>query len=292
MQNMQGIRTSFPNKGRRIFRGRGRGGDGNIPPNLSKRNKALKTSTVGDDEVGKVQVQPTALIQTIQLSVDDSKQNFVSFKSRSEKENDQHLLLTERSDEKIEETKEENNLITAAEGVIIETQPSEIIIQMKHVQKRIQNTQESIQTSSNALSSPDMWKTNCLNAVKNCANEWRSIVSFHQNNFQPTELEISKLVSLQLFGLIQLSLQCGPLRGSKAGYFKRCGGNVAILVHEFLLAVTGVDGGCRDMNFTEKQCNVVQKWLRYSEKASYEDKSPTKSALKLQQGKRKTKKSI
>ena len=206
MQNMQGMRTSFPNKGRRMFRGRGRGGDGNIPPNLFKRNRPLRTSAVGD-EVGKVQGQPTALIQTIQFSVDDSE-SFVSFKSRSEKEDDRHLLLTEGCDEKKEEKKEENSLI-AAEGIIIERQPSEIIIQMKHVQKRIQNIQESIQTSSNTLSSPDMWKSNCLNAVKNCANEWRSIVSFHENNFQPTELEISKLVSLQLFGLIQLSLQCG-----------------------------------------------------------------------------------
>jgi len=43
--------------------------------------------------------------------------------------------------------------------------------------------------------------------------------------------------ALELFGLIQHSVQCGPLKGSKPGYFKRCGGTVAGMVSDYLQAI-------------------------------------------------------
>ena len=38
----------------------------------------------------------------------------------------------------------------------------------------------------------------------------------------------------KVFGLIQMALQSGPLVGSNPGYFKRCGGEVALMAFEFM----------------------------------------------------------
>jgi len=180
-----------------------------------------------------------------------------------------------------------------------------VIEQLMHLQKRITNIQESIQLSSNALCVPSNWENNCLNAVKNCIGEWRSIVSFHGNNYLSHDneeqegsteenvgnserhpmhpnSEWSKTTALKIFGLLQLAMQCGPLNGSNAGYFKRCGGKVAMTAKTFLTKSVSGDV-MKDLRFTKKQQIAIAKWLSAAEKAVTENKSPSKAAMKLQQ---------
>ena len=129
------------------------------------------------------------------------------------------------------------------------------------------------------------------------------------------ESERSKTCALKVFGLIQLALQCGPLKGSNPGYFKRCGRDVAQMAHTFLVtsiligtrreqeeekndgheekdqAIVGLESSsctreCQILRFTEKQGLVIQKWIKDAEKAIVANRPPSKSALKLQQTKK------
>lgn len=136
--------------------------------------------------------------------------------------------------------------------------------------------------------------------------------------------------ALKLFGLIQMAMQVGPLKGSNPGYFKRCGVDVAKMAQQFLNeCVYGKDDNLNDdqnkalgdvncssnkietieknregdegelrlqpqpqpqphilisqLRFTEKQKNVITKWMSNADKAVKANKLPSKSALKLQQ---------
>lgn len=102
--------------------------------------------------------------------------------------------------------------------------------------------------------------------------------------------EWSKETSRQIYGLIQMALQTGPLKASNPGYFKRCGSLVASMAKEFL-------EGCIDENieeqlrFTARQTEVLNKWLKDASKAVDANKEPSKYALKLQtEGMKKSKK--
>mmetsp|Transcript_83268 Transcript_83268/g.124894 ORF Transcript_83268/g.124894 Transcript_83268/m.124894 type:complete len:88 (+) Transcript_83268:1-264(+) len=86
--------------------------------------------------------------------------------------------------------------------------------------------------------------------------------------------------------LLQLSLQSGPLAGSKPGYFKRCGGEVARVVLVFLgTVIEFID----DLRFSEKQVAALDTWKLNAQKAAENDKPPSKSALKKQSKKSKKK---
>ncbi len=200
--------------------------------------------------------------------------------------------------------------------------------ELQHLNRRIRHIQESIQfsTLTTALLDPQIWQENCLFAVKNCVNEWRSIVKFHfppptntstntDNNGQEEEeqedkrllqstnyvqgceknqsLDDQKIksIGLKIFGLIQMALQVGPLKGSNPGYFKRCGSNVAKMAQEFLRECLGhtiqhddeicIDGD--ELRFTERQTDCIKKWYKNASQAVKANKAPSKSALKLQQ---------
>eukprot|EP00979_Chaetoceros_neogracilis_P014721 scaffold4843_cov266-Chaetoceros_neogracile.AAC.3 len=120
--------------------------------------------------------------------------------------------------------------------------------------------------------------------------------------------EWSRTTGLQVYGLIQMALQTGPLKGSNAGYFKRCGAQIANMARSFLVQCitsrekSNVDNdyfsdnneGVPDCNpmdasnvlnellFTLKQKDAIEKWIKDAGKAVSADKAPTKSALKLQ----------
>ena len=46
--------------------------------------------------------------------------------------------------------------------------------------------------------------------------------------------ELLRAAAREVFGLVQMAMQTGPLVGSNAGYFKRCGADVASMAREFL----------------------------------------------------------
>ncbi len=155
--------------------------------------------------------------------------------------------------------------------------------ELSHFLKRMAKLQEQIHlssiASSNVLTNPQIWQTNCLNAVKNCVDQWSHIISFyhlnvdrtnttcmntHAHNIMDIENTDSTSISnridntdetaqelfqkiiqkeipksaLQLFNLIQMVMQIGPLKGSNPGYFKRCGSDVARIAFDFLISIS------------------------------------------------------
>ena len=161
--------------------------------------------------------------------------------------------------------------------------------EIKHVKRRLRNVQESIQTSTSIVN-PVTWEQNCLNAVANCINEWRSIVVRYFRDGDEQLNEETKLVgketSVAVFGLLQLTMQSGPLTGSNPGYFKRCGGDVARAALKLLESDVLTSGDLSStLLFSDKQVDVIGKWRTNAAKAVENNKPPSKSVLKLQQGK-------
>ena len=100
----------------------------------------------------------------------------------------------------------------------------------------------------------------------------------------------SKETSRQLYGLIQMALQTGPLKASNPGYFKRCGALVATMAKEFLEECIG-ENVQEQLRFTTRQAEVLNKWLKDATKAVDANKEPSKYGLKIQiEGIKKSKK--
>jgi hypothetical protein len=155
--------------------------------------------------------------------------------------------------------------------------------ELRHLKMRINRIVEGIKLSPGALCSPVVWSES-LNAVSNCINEWRNIVSFHRlviylNDATKSEDDVNKIkqVSLDVFMLAQQALQVGPLSGSKPAYFKRCGSGVAKTAHTFLIKSFSGDV-IQQLLFTERQRDTVMKWTREAERASIQDQDPSKSS--------------
>ncbi|KAL7527030.1 hypothetical protein ACHAXR_001766 [Thalassiosira sp. AJA248-18] len=119
--------------------------------------------------------------------------------------------------------------------------------------------------------------------VRNAVKEWRSILLFHcsvdtnntkhydgnnedgvvavgngennnginGNDHRNNSLNSS---SQKVFGLIQMSMQSGPLVGSNPGYFKRCGGEVASMAYEFLSEIVQLAEGVNGKIIDAKKC--------------------------------------
>ena len=165
------------------------------------------------------------------------------------------------------------------------------LIEIKHLKRRIRNVQESIQLSRDAIASDlKKYQDNVLNATQGCVNEWRAIARFYkitseeEDDGEGISPALRTEVGLIVFGLMQLSVQCGPLSGSNAGYFKRCGAEVAKVVLEFLEENVpkhdelGID--C--MGFSSKQMDAMKKWIVNAQKAVDNDKPPSRTAIKKQ----------
>jgi len=166
--------------------------------------------------------------------------------------------------------------------------------EMRHLLSRIKRLRESIQLSSAAITNPTTYERNVLNVVTKCYNEYHQILRHHRSTIEeiqkresedPAQQDansssIAKAMSLPMFELIQHSVQCGPLTGSNAGYFKRCGSDVAGTVQKYLNTITDELEAC---NFTEKQTQAITKWKQNAEKAASNAKPPSKSALRKQQ---------
>lgn len=185
------------------------------------------------------------------------------------------------------------------EGEDILDEDSKLRAEVHHLLQRIQNNRTSFSIAQNdGLSSLDSYQMNVLNAVENCVVEWRCIWRQYNNNSnddhdsddlprQSQRLLITRTLAKQagqaLFELLQQALQCGPLSGSNPGYFKRCGSQVATMVHSFLCRIMATcDEGIKVLQFTDKQSAVIETWKTSALKASESGKPPSKSVLKKQ----------
>lgn len=88
-----------------------------------------------------------------------------------------------------------------------------------------------------------------------------------------------KKVALDIYGLVQMAMQTGPLTGSNAGYFKRCGWEVAQMALDFLNSLPS------RLYFRDSQSKAIEKWRSNAQKALDNPKPPSKSMLKRQKKK-------
>ena len=243
------------NNHRRVFRGRGGPTDRRLPKHNARR---VKKSTVRDD-LPKENKYGDAKPTEIPIPLEDVD---VTTRDFSEEE-----LGIPTDDEQKDEK-------------VIASDNCQCLKEIKHLQKRIKNLRESFQLSM-AITEPKIYQENALNASANCINEWRQILTFYANDDDLTT-EIQKENSLLVFQLIQHSLQCGPLAGSKAGYFKRCGSDVAKIVLNYLLIIVPDTESSERLGFTPNQTSILEKWKKNAQKAVESDKPPSKSQLKKQ----------
>ena len=213
------------NTNRRTYRGQNRPTDGNIPHSLSRRNRASRSEAR----------QRSNALAADRRRAREAARDVASDSDRSDDDsiddNDGHLHVEGSIDvadssmvhaEKCDQG-QSDSLVSSLEsdvGVEDNGMSDELSDEIKHVKRRLRNVQESIQTSTSIVN-PVTWEQNCLNAVANCINEWRSIVVryFRDGDVQLNEetMLAGKETSLAVFGLLQLTMQSGPLTGSNPG---------------------------------------------------------------------------
>jgi hypothetical protein len=195
------------NEQRRIFRGKGGATDGRLPPKKTPRVK--------------VKYQPA--------NSDARGEDSTRFETAADLEEEHH------SDEGLD-----------LELHQLDIKEDPLIKEIKHLQKRVLNVQTSLQLSK-GLPNPQIWYNNCLLPVKNAVKEWRSICKFHLSE-ENTASEYAhhqdaiNQAAVQVYTLLQMAMQSGPLTGSNPGYFKRCGGEVASIALMFLNEIVGLAG--------------------------------------------------
>jgi hypothetical protein len=177
--------------------------------------------------------------------------------------------------------------------------------EVQHLLRRIRNNRTAWSTSSAiGLMNADVYQTNVLSASLNTIQEWRSIrryyndaddfnmdakedhiVVVHTNPQTAMDDSTKKLIGLEIFQLIQHSIQCGPMSGSQPGYFKRCGNIVAQMVHQYLQQAvrdTTTDDATHTLYMTPAQANIIEVWKKNAYKAVLADQAPSKSVLRQQ----------
>ena len=314
------------NTHRRIFRGRGGPTDGRLPKHNARRRRQKQAAKPAVNKYGD----------------DDPK---------IEREEDEGEASSTSSLEIVEDAVMATVHAEPTTTAALEEEPWRE--EIKHLQKRMRNVQESIQTGTEGIANPKIYKENVLHAVSNCINEWRAILKHYElpapeenilevhpgvevntgvvepeteappeaveeessseddesgeeevvevnpstsaTTYNPPSTcidpQITKDTALQVYMLLQLSLQSGPLAGGKPGYFKRCGGAVAKLVQEYLDEVVPNHSATINLRFSLKQANAIEGWRRNATKAALQDREPSKTATKKQSGKSKKKKS-
>jgi hypothetical protein len=248
---------------RRVFRGRGGPTDRRLPKYNARRRKAPKekseTVSVSNDDDRCFPASEETHVGTEELLEEEEEAPAIVIHEQEAPRivsfvNKQHQVL-EESDEFMDQHD------TEIDATRINCQK-----EMKHLIQRVRHVRESISLSAKAISDTDIYEQNVLNAAVNCVNEWRSIVNHYSDIFMD-EAVISKATSLQIFELIQQTLQCGPLAGAKPGYFKRCEGSVALMALQFLNSIAPDQDAARMLLFTARQADAIDKWKQNARKA-------------------------
>jgi len=282
----------------RMFRGRGGPTDGRLPKHNARRRKNNgQPSTKGSNKYADDDASPRL--------------------SDNTKEEENHEEGDEDDDENVS-TIQNNSIEPVQAHQLQQAPPSPWRDEIQHLTRRVRNVQESIQLGTAGIANLNTYQKNVLDAVANVINEWRAILNHYhyvittKTSFSPGDSPdaafanlteeheesmedkldpiILKETALAVYMLLQLSVQCGPLAGGKPGYFKRCGGDVARVVAEYLATNVPDDETCKHLLFSEKQVDAVRIWRNNAEKAALENKPPSESALKRQLGKSKKKK--
>lgn len=250
---------------RRVFRGRAGPNDRRLPKHNARRRRPPPHSR----EAGlnpDIHPQPTP---------------------RAEEEDESDWSSTEGDDAENDEQVAFEQVVAVNQGESLETIDSHFTMEVDHLQQRIRNVKSSIQTSSLALNTLSTYQNNVLRAILNCATEWKSVLKFHNEKINDAlerndaqTIDTCKVCGLSLFELIQLGLQCGPLAGSKPGYFKRCGSETAKMVQDFLQELAPDREDLLGIFCSENQADAVEKWKKQASKAIIKDAEPSKHVSK------------
>ena len=320
----------FGDNSRRTFRGRGGPTDRRLPKHQARKRKGTKPNQTNQDESTTIEIDPQTLSTTQQ-----------------QEEHDVEALEIVQQQPQVELSS------SSKECALLPPPPpppNPAEQEIRHLQRRIRNVQESIQLSSDSVANPAVWQENVLNAVHNCVQEWRSILLHHYQSLPPParldsddddddeeeeeeeesdkddqkdanhreakdestttttttieaaatttngnddndddnvlrmqQEELVKKTSLAVFGLLQLAVQCGPLKGGKPGYFKRCGSAVAQTTLVFLETTIPPNNDVVASRFTPNQRHAIAKWKTAATKAIQANKEPSRTALQKQQ---------
>ena len=160
------------------------------------------------------------------------------------------VLSTRHTHNKASRNMEQQQVVSSTKDS--ESPPPKLEEQVHNLQRRISNIQTSIHLSTTALQSDvTIWEQNCLNPIRRCVRSWKTIVSMYVRDVATYEIPTPasatmKETPLKLYVLIQLSLQCGPLKGCTAGYFKRCGTRVVQISLHYLQSLIELLGPSHD----------------------------------------------
>lgn len=279
------------NTQRRIFRGRGGPTDGRLPKHnagnrrAKRPNQARDARKYSDSDGNKIDVEDTQFRDTMvfEAGEDENTHQLEILLPPPEIQTDKTSSGDLHRETCLAETTDVAPKKDFADPTIITPLQKEL----KHLQRRIKNGRESMQLSQ-SLADPQKYEEIVLNAVANCVNEWRQIKNYYCENDVGSEREEElseakmKEVSLNVFQLVQHSVQCGPLHGGKPGYFKRCGSQVAKIVLGYLLRIVPNQEASQALGFSEKQVKTLESWKSNAEKAVANNQPPSKSQLKKQ----------
>jgi hypothetical protein len=218
------------------------------------------------------------------------------------------LLLEQEGEDKKETDDDEQSAMIELQHLrqrIQNIRNSMIMSKGKHGGKNHHSRVTPSLSSSSSSTSIQHYSANVLNAILNAVVEWHAIYTRYyycyddhpqsddDSNAGPTVPSPSSLSDAPpppprpsaqvfviremgdlVFALIQQGLQCGPLAGAKPGYFKRCGSEIAGLVHAFLVRVveyvplssSSSYGGCAF--WSERQQSALALWMANAAKAS------------------------
>ncbi|KAL3778291.1 hypothetical protein ACHAW5_002396 [Stephanodiscus triporus] len=242
---------------RRVFRGRGGPTDGNLPPKRTTRLR-VKYQPGGDELVG----QSPSRAGVNEGVVRDGDREEEDDETNSLDRDIRNLTLDNVAADDDDDDDDDD---------AVPHDDDKFLLEMEHLHKRIENIRLSLQTSR-GLANPHTWRTNCLLPTRNIVREWRCILAFHnpyhtifddsdeiiveappsaQSDSGGRRRNDLQSTSQQIFGLIQMSVQMGPLVGSNPGYFKRCGAEVASMAHAYLSEIAelaGVDKNAIDID--------------------------------------------
>jgi hypothetical protein len=256
------------NTQRRIFRGRGGPTDRRLPKYNARRRAKPQRQTEASTTTSKY--GNSKLPEDVNQQVDEEIEQLEIIRPIEIR----NAELNESQPESTGNTDENNAPVDS-------TAISPCAKELKHLQKRVKNIIESMQLSS-SITSPKTYQDNVLNAATNCVNEWRQINNRYSRDEDELPEEKKKQAASEIFQLIQLSLQCGPLAGSKPGYFKRCGSQVAKVVLDYITTIAPNVDTSQALGFTERQAKALETWKLNAQKAVENDKPPSKSQLKKQ----------
>ena len=281
---------------RRMFRGRGGANDRRLPKHQARRRRrhhaASQEAAENSDSEGRLYhldsnshfdaaVAEDFFSSGDQASgeTDDDDTNQADGEESSALEDNSSSPANALSIMNITDETEAAAVAAASTGSIVNDATTAALRQeMTHLRQRISN----IQGSFHSLTLADLatYQTNVLNAVLNCVAQWRSIVQHYVAALSPAD---GRRAGQATFELVQASLQTGPLRGGKPGYFARCGSAVAGSVHTYLRRIcTSPADAVTDLYWTEKQAAAWQTWTRKAAQAASADTAPSASVQKKQ----------